>query len=189
MDWLITQPILTTLLTNLTLTHDPTISRTLIAEHARDFLLAIPIDGLGQHMFLVVYRIILRYRLMIPLFPKDGVCLACLKVCLDTFEEHAVHCRELLGFKYMHDLIRYVLFDIFRRAWISVKKKASVNFLTDHMKEDRHFVQRMFWCIDGYVRNMFVWIWLEFPHCGTGDQSFYCGTGSSQGCFKQNGQT
>jgi hypothetical protein len=51
--------------------------------------------------------------------------------CLDTFEEHAAHCRELTGFKYRNDLVRDVLFDIFRRAGISVKKKALVNFLTD----------------------------------------------------------
>ncbi|MCI10010.1 hypothetical protein A2U01_0031101, partial [Trifolium medium] len=41
------------------------------AAHAQDFLLAIPIDGLGQHMSPLEYRTILRYRLMIPLFPKD----------------------------------------------------------------------------------------------------------------------
>jgi hypothetical protein len=101
------------------------------AEHAQDFLLAIPIDGLGQHMSPVEYRTILRYRLMIPLFPKDEVCPVCRKACLDTFGEHAAHCRELPGFKYRHDLVRDVLFDIFRRAGISVKKEAPVNFLTD----------------------------------------------------------
>ncbi|GAU17410.1 hypothetical protein TSUD_232870 [Trifolium subterraneum] len=79
----------------------------------------------------VEYRTILRYRLMIPLFPKDEVCPVCRKKCLDTFGEHAVHCRELPGFKYRHDLVRDVLFDIFRRAGISVKKEAPVNFLTD----------------------------------------------------------
>ncbi|MCI36308.1 auxilin-like protein, partial [Trifolium medium] len=76
-------------------------------------------------------RIILRYRLMIPLFPKDEVCPACRKACLYTFGEHAVHCRKLPGFKYMHDLVRDVLFDIFKRAGISVKTEAPVNFLTD----------------------------------------------------------
>ncbi|MCI07865.1 auxilin-like protein, partial [Trifolium medium] len=57
----------------------------------------------------VEYRTILRYRLMIPIFPKD----------------------ELSGFKYRHDLVRDLLFNIFRRARISVKKEALVNFLTD----------------------------------------------------------
>ena len=101
------------------------------AAHAQDFLLAIPIDGLCQRMSLVEYRTVLKYRLMIPLFLFDKVCPVCRKACLDTFGEHAVHCRELPGFKYRHDLVRDVLFDIFRRAGVSAKKEALVNFLTD----------------------------------------------------------
>ncbi|GJU18614.1 putative reverse transcriptase domain-containing protein [Tanacetum coccineum] len=61
------------------------------APHAQDFLLAIPIDGLGQHMSPVEYRTILKYRLMIPLFPVDAICPVCGKVCLNSFGEHAVH--------------------------------------------------------------------------------------------------
>ncbi|GAU36630.1 hypothetical protein TSUD_387820 [Trifolium subterraneum] len=68
---------------------------------------------------------------MIPIFPKDEICPVCRKACLDIFGEHAVHCRELPSFKYRHDLVRDVLFDIFKRAGISVKKEAPVNFLTD----------------------------------------------------------
>ncbi|GJT54579.1 hypothetical protein Tco_0989633 [Tanacetum coccineum] len=101
------------------------------APHAQDFLLAIPIDGLGQHMSPVEYRTILKYRLMIPLFPVDAICPVCRKACLDSFGEHAVHCKELMGFKYRHDMVRDVLFDICRRARISAKKEAPVNFLTD----------------------------------------------------------
>jgi hypothetical protein len=101
------------------------------AAQAQDFLLAIPIDELGQHMSPVEYRAILWYRLMIPLFPKDEVCPVCCKACLDTFGEHAAHCRELLGFKFSHNLVRDVFFDIFRGAGISVKKEAPVNFLTN----------------------------------------------------------
>ncbi|GKD86731.1 hypothetical protein Tco_1357885 [Tanacetum coccineum] len=101
------------------------------APHAQDFLLAIPIDGLGQHMSPVEYRTILKYRLMIPLFPVDAICPVCRKACLDSFGEHAVHCKELSGFKYRHDMVRDVLFDICRRAGISAKKEAPVNFLTD----------------------------------------------------------
>ncbi|GJS95013.1 hypothetical protein Tco_0801981 [Tanacetum coccineum] len=82
------------------------------APRAQDFLLAIPIDGLGQHMSPVEYRTILKYRLMIPLFLVDAICPVCRKACLDSFGEHAVHCKEL-------------------RAEISVKKEAPVNFLTD----------------------------------------------------------
>ena len=68
---------------------------------------------------------------MIPLFPIDEICPVCRKACLDTFGEHAVHCGELLGFKYRHDVVRDVLFDACRRVGISVKKEAPVNFLTD----------------------------------------------------------
>jgi len=52
------------------------------------------------------YRIILRYRLMIPLFYIDEVCPICRKACLDTFGEHVVHCKKLPGFKYRHDFVR-----------------------------------------------------------------------------------
>jgi hypothetical protein len=70
------------------------------------------------------YRTILRYPL---LFPKDKICSICRKACVDTFGEHATHCRELLGFKYRHDLVRDVLFYNFRRVEISLKKEAPVN--------------------------------------------------------------
>nr|GEW26915.1 putative reverse transcriptase domain-containing protein [Tanacetum cinerariifolium] len=43
----------------------------------------------------VEYRTILKYRLMIPLFPVDAICPVCRKTCLDSFGEHAVHCKEL----------------------------------------------------------------------------------------------
>jgi len=115
-------------------TRQKTIFGCLQAPHAQDFLLAIPIDGLGQHMSPVEYHTILRYRLMIPLFPIDEVCLVCRKACLDTFGEHVVHCKELPGLKYIHDFVRDVLFDIFKRAGVSVKKEAPVNFLTDPLE-------------------------------------------------------
>jgi len=59
------------------------------------------------------------------------VCPVCCKACLDTFGEHVVHWKELPDFKYKHVFVRDVLFNIFRRAGVSVKKEASVNFLTD----------------------------------------------------------
>nr|GEW76620.1 putative reverse transcriptase domain-containing protein [Tanacetum cinerariifolium] len=101
------------------------------APHAQDFLLAIPIDGLGQHMLPVEYRIILKYRLMISLFSVDATCHVCRKASLNSFGEHAVHCKELPGFKYRHDMVRDVFYDICRRVGISAKKEALVNFLTD----------------------------------------------------------
>ncbi|KAJ0481293.1 hypothetical protein HanIR_Chr13g0641021 [Helianthus annuus] len=82
------------------------------APHAQDFLSVAPIEGLGQHMSAVEYRAILRYRLMIPLFPVDEPCPVCRKACLDSFGEHAIRCKELPGFKYRHDLVRDVLCDV-----------------------------------------------------------------------------
>lgn len=79
----------------------------------------------------VEYRTILRYRFMIPLFPINKICPIFSNECLDTFGEHAVHCRELPGFKYIHGVVWDVLFDACRRAGISAKKEAPLNFLTD----------------------------------------------------------
>ncbi|MFS7970364.1 putative exostosin [Helianthus anomalus] len=94
----------------------------------------VPIEGLGQCMSAVEYRAILKYRIMIPFFPADDPCPVCRKCCLDSFGEHAVHCKELPGFKYRHDLVRDVLYDVLKRAGISAKKEAPVNFLTDPLE-------------------------------------------------------
>ena len=88
----------------------------LCAPHAQNFLLAIPIDELDQHMSHVEYRTILKYRLTIPIFPIDEICPVCCKPCLDSFGEHTVHYKELPGFKYKHNIIRDVLFNIFNRV-------------------------------------------------------------------------
>ncbi|KAJ0925109.1 putative reverse transcriptase domain, exostosin [Helianthus annuus] len=102
--------------------------------HAQEFLTVIPIEGLGQCMSAVEYRTILKYRLMIPMYPEDETCPICRKACMDKYGEHAVHCKELPGFKYRNDWVRDVLGDILRRAGISAKKEAPVNFLTDPME-------------------------------------------------------
>ncbi|KAJ0778965.1 putative exostosin [Helianthus annuus] len=102
--------------------------------HAQDFLTVVPIEGLGQCMSAVEYRAILKYRLMIPMYPEDETCPICRKACMDKHGEHAVHCKELPGFKYRHDWVRDVLWDILRRAGISAKKEAPVNFLTGPME-------------------------------------------------------
>ncbi|CAL5194977.1 unnamed protein product [Lathyrus oleraceus] len=101
------------------------------AAHSQDFLLDIPIDGLSQHIYPVIYRTILKYRLMVPLFLVDEVFPVCRKTCLDIFREHIIHGKELPRFKYRHDFVRNFLFDIFKRAWVLVKKVMSMNFLTD----------------------------------------------------------
>ncbi|KAJ0559146.1 putative exostosin [Helianthus annuus] len=82
-------------------------------------------------MLAIEYWSILKYRLMIPMFPNDETCPVCRKASLDKYGEHVLHCRELLGFKYRYDFVRNALMDILRRAGISAKKEAPVNFLTD----------------------------------------------------------
>ncbi|CAK8569707.1 unnamed protein product [Lathyrus sativus] len=99
--------------------------------HAQDFLLAIPIDGLEKDMSPVEYHVILKYLLMIHLFPIDEVFPVCCNTCLDTFGEHTIYCKELPGFKYRHDFIMDILFDIFKSERVYMKKERSMNFLTD----------------------------------------------------------
>jgi hypothetical protein len=53
---------------------------------------------------------------------------------MNRFEEHAVHFRGLSCFKYIHDFVWNVLFDVFKRAGVSMKKEASVKFLTDPLE-------------------------------------------------------
>lgn len=101
------------------------------ATHGYEFLTVISIDGLCQHVSPLKYFIILIYHLMIILFLIDEVFSICYKMCLDTFEKHEVHCKELSEFKYQHVFIRDVIFEIFWHARLSVKKKMLVNFFTD----------------------------------------------------------
>ncbi|GJY86023.1 putative reverse transcriptase domain-containing protein [Tanacetum coccineum] len=79
-----------------------TLANVLFSE--MDFLLAIPIDGLGQYMSPLEYHIILKHHLMIPLFPVDAIHPVRRKACLDSFGEHAVHYKKFSGFKYRHDM-------------------------------------------------------------------------------------
>ena len=71
----------------------------------------------------IEYRAILKYRLMIPLFPVDEPCPVCHKAVLDKFGEHAIHCKELPGFKYRHDLVRDVLLMSFGGLGFLQKRK------------------------------------------------------------------
>nr|GEY11054.1 putative exostosin-like protein [Tanacetum cinerariifolium] len=55
--------------------------------------------------------------------------------CPMASDIHRLICRwELPGFKYRHDLVRDVLYDVLKRAGISSKKEAPVNFLTDPLE-------------------------------------------------------
>ncbi|KAK2429154.1 hypothetical protein QL285_027614 [Trifolium repens] len=146
--------------------------------HAKDFLLSIPIEGLGQHMSSVEYRTILKYRLVIPLFPADEVCPVCRKACLDRFWEHAVHCRELPGFKYRHNFVCDVLFYVCKRAGVSVKGRStprSAGILVYGWVGGKHA------CVDLTGVSPLVGL---IDHRG-----FYCRTCGPQSCFKQSGKT
>ncbi|KAK1434233.1 hypothetical protein QVD17_11152 [Tagetes erecta] len=110
------------------------------------------------------YRTILKYRLMIPLFPPDEPCPICRKACLDSFGEHAVHCKELPGFKYRHNLVRDVLYGVLKRAGISAKKEVPMNFLTDPL-EGRSTLRPAIILVFGWAGgNMRVWTLQECPH-------------------------
>lgn len=75
-----------------------------------------------------------RHHSMIPLFPINKVCPIYYKTSLDIFREHTIHCRDLPCLKSWHDLVRDILFDIFRWVGAYVKKVALMIFLTDPCK-------------------------------------------------------
>ncbi|GKB78774.1 putative reverse transcriptase domain-containing protein [Tanacetum coccineum] len=108
-----------------------TLANVLFSEMVKDKEVYFDMTMRQKAVFELEHRTILKYRLMIPLFPIDAICPVCRKTCLDSFGEHAVHCKELPGLKYRHDMVRDVLFDICRRAGISAKNESLVNFLTD----------------------------------------------------------
>ncbi|KAK2399459.1 hypothetical protein QL285_049269 [Trifolium repens] len=81
----------------------------------------------------------------------------------------------------MHDPVMDVLFDIFRRAGISVKKEAPVNFLTDPLEGRSTFRPAdvlVHGCWMGRRQTCLCGLEWSFPTCGTKDWRFYCWTGS-----------
>ncbi|KAF5787738.1 putative exostosin [Helianthus annuus] len=144
--------------------------------HAQDFLTVIPIEGLGQCMSAIEYRAIVKYRLMIPMYPEDETCPICRKACMDKYGEHAVHCKELPGFKYRHDWVRDVLWDILRRSGISDKKEAPVNFLTDPM-EGRSTLRPANMLVFGWARGKHACVDLTgvSPLAGLRENGFVAG--------------
>ncbi|KAJ0468913.1 hypothetical protein HanIR_Chr14g0702081 [Helianthus annuus] len=120
----------------------------------------------------------------------EEICLVCHKLCLDSFGEHAVHCRELPGFKYRHDLVRDVLFDIFRRAGISTKKETPVNFLTDSLG-GRFTLRPADILVFGWIGEKHAGVDLRgvSPLVGLGGSVFTVGSGCFKSCFRQSDQT
>ncbi|GKA54963.1 putative reverse transcriptase domain-containing protein, partial [Tanacetum coccineum] len=96
--------------------------------------------------------------------------------CLDSFGEHAVHCKELPRFKYRHDMVRGVLFDICRRVGISAKKEALVNFLTDPL-DGRSTLRPADVLVFGWVGGKHACVDLTggFPLVGLSSRGFTAG--------------
>ncbi|KAM0001924.1 putative exostosin [Helianthus debilis subsp. tardiflorus] len=118
------------------------------------FLIVIPIEGLGQCMSAVEYRVILKYRLMIPMYPEDETCPICRKALKLVWINSR---KEVYGFKYQHDWVRDVLWDILRRVVISAKKEAHV------WKGDLLCDQRICSSLAELGGNMLVWTSRGFP--------------------------
>nr|GEV66082.1 putative reverse transcriptase domain-containing protein [Tanacetum cinerariifolium] len=113
---------------------------------------------------------------MIPLFSVDAICPVCRKACLDSFGEYAVHCKELSEFKYQHDMVRGVFFDICRCVGIYTKKEASVNFLTDP-SDRRSTLRPVDVLVFGWVRGKHAYVGLTgvSPLVGLSSRGFTAG--------------
>ncbi|GJR40673.1 putative reverse transcriptase domain-containing protein [Tanacetum coccineum] len=107
------------------------------APHAQDFLLTIPIDGLGQKMNHRQFRFLLCYRLTIPMVSKGSVCSSCNVHRMDKWGDHAVHCSSEVGVKFRHNLVRDILVDICSKVGIMVRKEAPMGFRSGDGKDLR----------------------------------------------------
>ncbi|GJT65284.1 hypothetical protein Tco_1016764 [Tanacetum coccineum] len=107
------------------------------APHAQDFLLTIPIDGLGQKMNHRQFRSVLCYRLTIPMFSEGSVCPSCNVHRMDKWGDHAVHCSSEVGVKFRHNLVRDILVDICSKVGIMVRKEAPMGFRSGDGKDLR----------------------------------------------------
>lgn len=97
--------------------------------HATDIWQALPIARLGLTLDPFPYRLALRYRLGLPVFPYSFPCPRCGEASVDPFGDHALHCRVLPGYKQRHDHVRDVLVSLFRQAGVTVVKEADVSFV------------------------------------------------------------
>ncbi|KAJ0837048.1 putative exostosin [Helianthus annuus] len=122
------------------------------------------------------YKTVLNYQLMIPLFLVDEPCPICHKVCLDNFDEHAVHCKELHAFKYRHKLVRDILCNRLKRAGISAKKEAPKNFLT-HPLDGRSTLRPVDIFVSGWAGEKHACVDLTgvFSLVGLRDNEFVAG--------------
>ena len=123
--------------------------------HAQDFLLTIPIDGLGHKTNHCQFRAVLCYRLTIPLFAKGSLCLSCNTPRMDKWRDHAVHCSSEIGVKFRHNLVRDMLVDICCKAGISIRKEASVGFFS---KAEKDLRPADLLCSIEFMVKMLVWM-------------------------------
>jgi hypothetical protein len=93
----------------------------------RFFFLVISIGRLGQHMSPLEYRIILRYRLIIPWFLIDEVCSVYRKAYLDLGNMQFI----VESFQTSNTNMTLWETSFFRCVGVSVKKETLVNFLID----------------------------------------------------------
>jgi len=106
-------------------------------------------------------------------------------VCLDTFGEKAIHCKDFCGFKYKLDFVRDVPFYIFRRAEVYAKKEAPVNFWFDPQDERSTFRPTYVMVYGGRKETCIGGLNWDFTSCEIRDQGFYGGTNSSQSHIKK----
>jgi hypothetical protein len=107
--------------------------------HVSDVWFTLPISGLGLTADPFGYRLALRYRFGLPIYPHVHRCARCHSHDVDTFGDHAIHCASRPGYKLRHDQVCSVLFSLYREAGIHVVKEAEVSFLTSRLNVDRGF--------------------------------------------------
>ncbi|XP_026399437.1 uncharacterized protein LOC113295303 [Papaver somniferum] len=103
-------------------------------KHAQDYLLVVPVSGLNQCLGPRQFRVVLCYRLGIPLFVENGLCASCSK-SMDIFGDHGLHCAKDIGPKFRHDIVRDIIADICYKAGVPARKEVSLGFLTDDDKD------------------------------------------------------
>lgn len=85
-------------------TRDATLWQCNKADHAMDFIKAIPVQGLNQAVGPRQFRAVLSYRLGISLFVEGSLCSCCNR-SMDIYGDHALHCASEIGIKFRHDMV------------------------------------------------------------------------------------
>ncbi|GKA75546.1 putative reverse transcriptase domain-containing protein [Tanacetum coccineum] len=120
------------------------------------------------------YRLSLSTALFDPSVSGYEPLPVCRKVVWILFGEHEVH-EGVTRFKYRHDLVRDVLYDVLKRAGISSRKEAPVNFLTDPL-EGRSTLRPADILVFGWAGGKHAClILLECPLVGSRAQWFVAG--------------